>query len=506
MPHNNSFQRFLESCSLLLASKLLVSFLFAQKSMPGSSLPDVEEMAAMGNWGQNSNHIAEQMMLKYCQNKQLGLPEPYMVEAPVLVRNNADCAVNVVSKQIAVSLPHEWFAWLGSDKLTPELSEILTGLSGLGDFWKAHDKKDPKLANNPIRHHGRQNFLPLIVHGDGGSFQRCDSIQVVSMGSLLSAANVATSQLLLLALPKGCINKDDADLCKDTMTIIWQVFVWRFKALFLGKHPETDHQARAWPPDSQRKSLIGQPLHAAGCRGFIFALAGDGEWFQNEYKLKGYSFNECCFNCKANKSDCPFHDFRPTAKCRATKIAHNGTCSTQHLVASIPGVVGETFAQHSLHILEEGVAAHVLDNVFFDLVVKPGWPGTQDQKLRLLYEKIMRQYEELGTDSSNRISKLALSSFCNPKAKFQSFPVLSGIKARQIRYLVPAVLNICKDEDSADEPYTLDRTAVLESLELMYQLIDSGVMHFSSKQSQQYRKATDRLLQHYTKCCKMCMS
>ena len=50
------------------------------------------------------------------------LPEPYMVEAPVLVRNNADCAVNVVSKQIAVFLPHEWFAWLGSDKLTPELS------------------------------------------------------------------------------------------------------------------------------------------------------------------------------------------------------------------------------------------------------------------------------------------------------------------------------------------------------------------------------------------------
>ena len=91
------------------------------------------------------------------------------------------------------------------------------------------------------------------------------------------------------------------------------------------------------------------------------------------------------------------------------------------------------------------------------------------------------------------------------RQNFHSFPVLSGMKARQIRYLVPAVLNICKDEDSADEPYTLHRTAVLESLELMYQLIDSGVMHFSSKQSQQYRKATDRLLQHYTKCCKMCM-
>ena len=46
----------------------------------------------------------------------------------------------------------------------------------------------------------------MAVHGDGGSFQRNDSITVISMRSLLSSANVARSQLL-----KYCLNKGGGD-------------------------------------------------------------------------------------------------------------------------------------------------------------------------------------------------------------------------------------------------------------------------------------------------------
>ena len=66
-------------------------------------------------------------------------------------------------------------------------------------------------------------FVPLGLHGDGGQFQRNDSINVISFRSLLSSWNVATSQLLLIALPKGCINKNKDDDSKDTMHHIW----WR---------------------------------------------------------------------------------------------------------------------------------------------------------------------------------------------------------------------------------------------------------------------------------------
>ena len=68
-------------------------------------------------------------------------------------------------------------------------------------------------------------FLPLGQRGDGWQFQRNDSINVISFRSQLSSWNVATSQLLLIALPKGSISKNKDDESKDTMHHIWKVLV-----------------------------------------------------------------------------------------------------------------------------------------------------------------------------------------------------------------------------------------------------------------------------------------
>ena len=86
--------------------------------------------------------------------------------------------------------------------------------------------KDPKLSKNPISKDPK-SYLPLMLHGDGGAFQRYDSINIISMRSLLSPANVASSQLLLAAIPKSCCNKSDV-ATDHTMTAIWEVLVWSF--------------------------------------------------------------------------------------------------------------------------------------------------------------------------------------------------------------------------------------------------------------------------------------
>ena len=474
----------------------------ARKSYSKEALSDVDEMAAMGNWGRNPSHIAEQMTTKYCEASHLGLPEPYLVETPVVLKSNEDSAVSVATRQIGVFLPHDWFAWMGSDSLEEAVKHSITGLPDLQPFWSCHDMKDPKFCKNPVTEKNRRKFWPLILHGDGGAFQRNDSINVLSVRCLLSKANVAASQMLLMAVPKACMNKSSKPE-EDTMECLWRVLVWSFRALFYGKHPARDHMGKEWPQGSRRARLAGTALHPSKYRAFIFALAGDGEFFQNEYKLPGASFNDCCFNCKANKSSYPFNDFRPTAKWRSTVVAHQGTCPTEHPVSQIPGVVGETFAYDTLHILEEGVAAHALGNVFFDFVVKPGWPGSQDARLKQLLDKILRQYNELGVDSTNRIGRLHMSNFCNPKNKFTKSPVLSGLKARQIRYLVPCMLAICQEEES--DIYSQHRTQCLLHLEKMYEIIDSAVLHLSVGMKQQFRTATNRCLQHYTMCCKLCM-
>ena len=100
-------------------------------------------------------------------------------------------------------------------------------------------------------------------------------------------------------------------------------------------------------------------------------------------------------------------------------------------------------------------------NVCFDFTIKPGWPGNQDARCKLLYDKILQQYQEEGVEASNRTGKLRLSNFCNPKAKFESFPEMSGCKARHIRYLVPCLLEICRDQVDAKKLYTTHRMKCL---------------------------------------------
>ena len=57
----------------------------------------------------------------------------------------------------------------------------------------------------------------------------------------------------------------------------------------------------------------------------------------------------------------------------------------------------------------------------------------------------MEQYQELCTDSSNRIPRLSFSSFCNPANKF--------------------------------EEYTLSRVRCLENLEKVYQVMEQRHLH-----------------------------
>ena len=117
--------------------------------------------------------------------------------------------------------------------------------------------------------------------------------------------------------------------------------------------------------------------------------------------------------------------------------------------------------------------------------------------MKALYQRICREYQEQGIESSNRIRRLPLSAFCNPKAKYDNFPSLSGIKARHCRYLVPVFLQICDEFQDPAEPYTAHRFKCLKNLDEMYQIMDASPMHPSRKQSKDSKKCMDTCLLHY---------
>lgn len=141
---------------------------------------------------------------------------------------------------------------------------------------------------------------------------------------------------------------------------------------------------------------------------------------------------------------------------------------TVHQLAGVPGVNGWTFHYDLLHILEEGVAAHCVANCLFDFIVRAEFPETtQELRLKAVYRAIFKFYEELDIDSSNRIRHLHLSTFCTPQNKWDQFPELSGSKARRIRYVVPCILELCRDKLDDSNSYTKHRLRCLENLEGM---------------------------------------
>lgn len=466
------------------------------KSGLGGGNNDLEQLAAMGNYRRSSGHVAGQLTTKYCKDDSMTLPQPYFFECPVLKKSPDSWYL--AKETVANFLPHEWFSWL-------ESHDSVSGASHLADFWASHNMSDPKLAKNPI-YKEAQVFLPMLLHGDGGAFQRNDSINIISMRSLLSASNVATSQLLLAAVPKACCNKsDDPEL--DTMTAVWEVLVWSFQHMFYGKHPEFDHQGKAWAVKSKRAQAAGTHLQAGKLRGCLFCISADGEYLQNEFKLAGASHNECCFNCKANKSDVPYNDFRPAAAWRKTIVQHKDKTPTSHPLKKIPGVNGHSFHYDTLHNLEEGVAAHAVGNAMFDLVCRTGgFPGTQEEALQTLYKKIAQQYVEQGIESSNRIKRLTFSSLCNAKSKFDNFPVLSGFKAKHIRWLVNCMAPILQEFVVEEDPYTKHRLLVMENLEGMYDCMDRCHLHMDKATAKQFKQFGDMALLHYAKCSKISIS
>ena len=460
----------------------------------GAATDDIQVLASLGNFGRNENHVAGQITSRFCKNDSLDLPVPYCFEAPVL-KKGTDSWYRA-NQTLAVFLPHEWFSWV-------EHHDNVSGFSGLQSFWDEHDAADPKLCKNPMKG-SRHLYLPLVIHGDGGQFQKWDSITIISMRSLLSADNVASSQMLLAAIPKGCQHKSE-NPDEDTMTVVWKVLAWSFQHLYYGKFPEFDHLGKPWPAKTKRADQSGSHLWTQRVRGCLFCVTADGEFLQNELKLPGHSHNSCCFSCQANKSDIPHNDFRATAKWRSTLTKPGTPLPGGHPLGAVPGL--NTFSVHydTLHCLEEGVAAHALANTFFDLVVRGhAGAGTQDQNLQAVYRQIRQQYLEQGIDASHRIKKLSLTNFSAREKKYEKFPDLTGFKAKQIRYLVPVMAEILQFYTDEDDAYSLHRLQCLQNLNSMYELMDCG-LHMGKESILQFKKVTDLCLLHFARCAKLAM-
>ena len=127
--------------NILIAEGPSVQAIALAATKSGCNSADLQQLAALGNYGRSSEHIASQMISKYCKSDNIKLPEPYLAEVPVCVRTPDDWVLSM--KPVSLYLPHEWFAWLQTE-------EQAAGWLQLHDFWDSHSTDDPKLDGSPV--------------------------------------------------------------------------------------------------------------------------------------------------------------------------------------------------------------------------------------------------------------------------------------------------------------------------------------------------------------------
>ena len=240
--------------------------------------------------------LLKQMVSKYCKSPNVDLPEPYLVDVPVLVRSNADCAYFVQKKKIAIFLPHDWFSWMTESK-----HELVSGLASLDTFWEEHDLLDPKLEESPITSDDWSKYVPMVFAWGWWCLSKewyhqcsiheviaqCSQCWIITTFDLCHSKRVHTQN----QQPGGRHNAPSMEsLAVEVSATCSLVSTLRRTTL-------------AWNGIQRAGGLqkLVCNLSESALHGWLFAITGDGEYFQNEFKLKGHSFNDCCFNCSAKQ-------------------------------------------------------------------------------------------------------------------------------------------------------------------------------------------------------------
>ena len=467
----------------------------------GLDNPDIKYLAALGTFGRHSSNISKSLIDKYCKSDELVVPQPYVTRVPMLVRHGNREEVVIVDHHIF--LPTDWVASITKSGDPAVINQVFS-FDKVQAFWNGHDiKEDPKLFKNPVTKvkDFKSTMNPMLLHGDGGQFQRRDSLNVISLHSVLSAFSTAFKFLFLTAVPKKCTNVDKHNNEMDTMYVIWQVLVWNLQAAFRGVHPETQHTGEPWPTNSYRAKVAGKQLYR-GYKLWVFGINPDLEYLQNQFGLKCHSHDQCCWMCPANKTDIPFTDATPFALWRQglyTPTENRANPATKHQIMQIPGVVTETFCIETLHTNELGITSHYIGNVLWDQIYRKFGAGkTISERMSNLWNLVMQTYYDLGISSSNRLGKLTLEMFADPKGPNKEYPCLSQSKARQARYLLPVVV---KTAEAAKEQYPTAYTAhcVLagQALLTMYEVMDTAGMHPEPEERIDFREAVDTFQMNY---------
>ena len=263
-------------------------------------------------------------------------------------------------------MPHEFFASYFSGK-KQSWARLLSGPSGAPlEFWRSM-RGSAFLDRHPsLPRSAWAKTIPIGFHGDGGAFSHHDSLNVISWNSLLDQGGTASKKFLFTVVKKS-------EMVEATMDVIFDIMCWSFNAMLVGKWPLAN---RHGAPDEAGGSDL-----AGGWRGSVCQCRGDWKFYTEIFRFPQWNSAErMCWMCRASSTipDLYFGRFGPGAGWRATRWSHEGYLEyLRGLGIAIPvlliALIGfrlECIMVDTLHTVDQGVASHILGNVFWYVAVR----------------------------------------------------------------------------------------------------------------------------------------
>ena len=394
----------------------------------GADHPDVMWLAKLGCSGKYPGKCHSELLSKLDKQSFSTILTTFRVHYKV---------GNVLSSaQHCALLPHEIFATLYNEHQAVFVESMLGGSrSNLTKFWNCMSHH-PALDNHPIAKVDgyKGKYVPLAIHGDGVAISGCGrswsrSIDVFSMSSVIGKGPTLLTNFLMYLYSAKFICKG---LGINSLSLFIKRLIWSLFWLAVGKWPKKD-----WNDVESKDPRAGTDL-AGGLCGVLWTIRADLDFLAKGLGLEYYGSNDPCVCCKANRSDVPWTDAKPTADWIGKmwsktdwKLAHP---SAHALLTKVVGVSILNVIPDIMHVFHLGVYMYFFGSLLKYLAYH--WMrGDPEDNVKSLFAEIKEQYEAYGITC--RFSDLRTSMFWS--GKDTDFPLMKG-KAAEIKGLVKPLL------------------------------------------------------------------
>ena len=254
--------------------------------------------------------------------------------------------------------PHRFFQTLS--KFQPDIWKTrVTGSRGAAQqFWESMRDSEFVKQHPFLPPASWGSIIPLGFHGDGGAFNKQDSLYTLAWNSLLAEGATIQTKFLFTVVKKS-------DMVADTLDAIMLAFSWSCNVLLSGETPHADWQNH--PMDGGGAEL------ACGVRGCLAQVRGDWEFYEALFYFPRWNENvRMCPFCRASSSirRLSWTDFRPEAGWRDSCWTHESYLRYLHeeglavpALFAVGGVIGlrlDNVMVDILHTVDLGIASHIV--------------------------------------------------------------------------------------------------------------------------------------------------